>query len=205
MKVFTLTFEFQSYWHIGEGSEAGSYADALMKKDDVGLPFVPGKSVKGVLRQAFSTASENLWFGEYSATLVNRLFGEQGNKGIEAQGLLQISSARLLPQERAFFNNKKEDRKLLFTVLQSTAIDAHTGVAKEGSLRSIEVAVPVTLQAKLTVNPNHPDFSGLAEILESQFAHWLDLSLSLISELGAKRHRGLGKVVITAEANDGGR
>ncbi|MDE6805090.1 MAG: hypothetical protein K2J29_10705, partial [Muribaculaceae bacterium] len=44
--------EFFSDWHCGSGLSAGADVDALVIKDDCGLPFVPGKTVKGLVREA---------------------------------------------------------------------------------------------------------------------------------------------------------
>jgi CRISPR/Cas system CMR subunit Cmr4 (Cas7 group RAMP superfamily) len=95
---FTLTFELQSYWHIGDGKQAGVYADALVRKDN-GLPYIPGKSINGLLRDAFTMAEKNDWFGrrenKQQLPITTVLFGEGGPVGTEAQGLIQLTNATL--------------------------------------------------------------------------------------------------------------
>ena len=44
--------EFHTDWHCGSGLAAGADVDALVVKDQSGLPFVPGKTIKGLLREA---------------------------------------------------------------------------------------------------------------------------------------------------------
>lgn len=56
MSQFIITLDIQSYWHIGSGEEGGSYADALVLKNAAGLPYVPGKSLKGLYRDGFEKA-----------------------------------------------------------------------------------------------------------------------------------------------------
>ncbi len=43
MSTLYLKFELCSDWHIGNGKEAGAYADAMVLKDAHGLPYLPGK------------------------------------------------------------------------------------------------------------------------------------------------------------------
>ena len=41
--------KFLDYWHLGSGDSAGSMYDSIVVKDKFGLPYVPGKTVKGKL------------------------------------------------------------------------------------------------------------------------------------------------------------
>ena len=50
MQTLTYQIQFHSYWHCGSGLAAGAGVDALVVKDANGLPFVPGKTIKGLLR-----------------------------------------------------------------------------------------------------------------------------------------------------------
>ena len=197
---YHLTFELLSYWHIGNGSEAGAYADALVLKDSHGLPYIPGKSIKGLLRQAFMTANDNQWFGTPSCELMQLLFGDEKRSGEQAQGLIQLSSAHISAPEVAFFTQQPEAKSHLYQVLHSTAINEETGVAQETSLRSMEVAVPMTLTAILTLNTLHPEYARPENQVCGQFGAWLSQAVTLVTELGAKRHRGLGKVLVTSQA-----
>jgi CRISPR/Cas system CMR subunit Cmr4 (Cas7 group RAMP superfamily) len=197
---FTLTFELHSYWHIGNGKAAGAYADALVRKDQ-GLPFIPGKSINGLLRDAFTVADENDWFDEYQTatelSLTDLLFGAGGVQGHKAQGLLQLSNASLSAAEAHYFNANPQAKSRLYKVLTTTAINEH-GVALDGSLRGIEVAVPMVLSAALTLNQSHPNYQASETRLSGRFDTWLSQTLSLITVLGASRHRGLGKVTINS-------
>ena len=44
--------EFYSDWHCGSGLSSGSDIDSLVIKDEDGLPFVPGKTLKGQIGRA---------------------------------------------------------------------------------------------------------------------------------------------------------
>ena len=54
------TITMHSYWHCGSGLAAGSDVDALVVKDSNGLPFVPGKTMKGLVKEAVEEAVEAL-------------------------------------------------------------------------------------------------------------------------------------------------
>ena len=194
-----LTLDIQSYWHIGNGKEAGAYADALVLRNAHGLPYLPGKSLKGLLREAFTVALNHQWFADAPKELVSLLFGDENRTGLEAQGLIQLTSATLTGEEEAFFQREPAARAHLFEVIASTAIDPDTGIAKGGSLRTLEVAVPMRLHASINLNTGHPHYLAQANHLEKHFPVWLGQAVTLITELGAKRHRGLGRVVVTVE------
>lgn len=202
---FTLHFDMQSYWHIGDGRQAGVYADDIVRKHQ-GLPFIPGTTINGLLKGAFITAQNNHWFTQPTSLgeqPVHRcLFGEGGPDGFQSQGLLQFSNATLSASEQGWFAKNPQTRSHLYTVLTSTAIERTTGVAKEGAIRSLEVAVPMQLNAALSINDCHPQYKKQAHWLKTDFADWLDLSLSLLTGLGAKRTRGLGRVIVTASIKE---
>jgi CRISPR/Cas system CSM-associated protein Csm3 (group 7 of RAMP superfamily) len=192
-----LTFDMQSFWHIGTGVEGGAYADALTLKNNSGLPYLPGKSIKGLLREAFRTANENAWFDTEIKTLENVLFGSEERSGVEAQGLLQFTNAQLSVGETAHFVENSAYKKNLYKVISSTAIEKKTGVAKEASLRNIEVCIPMTLHAYIEVNTSHPTYQKYSSEFTEKLFSWIENALSLVTEVGAKRHRGLGQTNVT--------
>ncbi|MEZ8613791.1 RAMP superfamily CRISPR-associated protein [Vibrio sp. 10N.222.51.C8] len=185
--TFKLKFDIQSDWHIGSGEEGGAKADALVLKDEQGLPYLPGRAVKGLLREAFQKAEDNQWFTQ--SCTVATLFGCEGT-GIATQGIITVSNAVMQPSERRFFLENSKAKQHLYRVLYSTAIEHDSGVAKETSLRSMEVNVPMQLNAEID--------------LYSDDETWVDKItrvVPLITHVGAKRHRGLGQVMVSVEDN----
>ncbi|MFS2001855.1 RAMP superfamily CRISPR-associated protein [Vibrio breoganii] len=124
------------------------------------------------------TAQDNQWF---SSETLHRLLGSEGGE-LVSRGNLTVGSARLGEGERYFLSENKEAKKHLYRILYSTAIEHDTGVAKTTSLRSMEVAVPMTLHATLEIQ------NGTAEDIDA-----IKHAASLITHIGAKRHRGLGQ------------
>ncbi|MFB9214421.1 RAMP superfamily CRISPR-associated protein [Vibrio sinaloensis] len=199
-----LVFEMQSYWLAGTGSDAGAYADNLSSKDRHGLPYIPAKTQKGQLREAFQLAENNGWFSEFDkqfdTSLTGLLFGSESRDGKNGQGVLQFSNAELSDNEKAFFlepdsiEESNARKSCLFTLINSTAID-EMGKAKTYSLRSYEVAIPMTLISQLVAQSQHLP-SILREVIDQQLASWLDSVLPLVTHIGAKKQRGLGEVAI---------
>jgi len=44
--------EFFTDWHCGSGLSSGADLDLLVIKDKDKLPFIPGKTIKGLVREA---------------------------------------------------------------------------------------------------------------------------------------------------------
>ncbi len=57
MKRRLLKFRLSSYWHIGSGAGGDAVADSLVNRDAQGLPTIPGRTIKGLLRDAMGLAT----------------------------------------------------------------------------------------------------------------------------------------------------
>ncbi len=201
----TLKFNLSSYWRVGSGKGAEAMADALVLRDEVGLPLIPGRAVKGLLRDAMSLATlsgivsaENIerWFG---SELPGQTPGEDDQDTRLEEGRFHSREADLwfgsatLPQSwrdwarQASTDGAKDVLASLFTYQSSTAIGPD-GVARDHSLRVTEVAVPMELRAEVR-GPEH-DLSWVKD---------LEASLPLLRALGSRRSRGLGRVEVTLE------
>ena len=172
--------EFFTYWHCGSGLSAGADVDALVVKDNDELPFVPGKTVKGLLREAM----ENIAALKGICIPSDRLFGGSSDGGENVAGEVFFSNAEFTDEDKKVLvastvnaNTKLKD--YLCTSLSSTAIDKD-GCAKEGRLRKLEVVLPCTLTGVIR---NVPDKYG---------KDFID-GLRFIKRLGANRNRGLGR------------
>jgi len=180
------SIQFYSYWHCGSGLAAGASADALVVKDAYGLPFVPGKTIKGLLREVVE---------EYSGIEqgdIDTMFGKRADKDNEttAQGACFFSNACLREEERNLIITKKW-QKHLYDTIASTAIDEDTQTAKENSLRTIEVAVPCTM---------HGQISGVTD----NCAEKMKQALRMIKRIGVNRNRGLGRCDFKITEEEGG-
>ena len=180
--------KFHSPWHCGSGLAAGADSDLLVIKDKNGLPFVPGKTIKGLVREA---ATDILCFDKENVIDMQMLFGEESNyeKGDTQQGCLFFTNAGF-PQEIAESIIAFKDDEFLYSSTSSTAID-EDGVAKKHSLRKMEVTIPCELEGSIWFVP------------DSLCAEFLVKALKYIKRIGQNRNRGLGRCSITIKKEGG--
>ncbi len=206
-----ISIEFKGYWHAGSGRGTGHHLDAICERDTNGLPYLPGKQLKGLLRQAVARAEDWDWFSQHTIpsgpmlSLEDLLFGsesQQQSRYLSQPGMLQVHSAELPEAERLWLAQPEQasQRQALFDELFSTAIDEETGSASNGSLRGIEVCLPSILIAEVRLQ-----ITALDEDLRKQQQMWLDNPLAwqvieeastLIDAVGAHRNRGLGEAQV---------
>lgn len=197
--MIELRIQMLSFWHPGTGRGQGPGADAEANRDTVGLPQVPGRTLKGLLREAAETAAA---LGQVEGVEVSTLFGSAFSgpevdtgpdpaRHQSRQGTLSIYSAHLgrtaaeVPQWQAWGQSDKNHSKVrhLFRTIASTKLE--DGVAADHSLRSVEVVVPVHLTARVECS----DLPAATRVLQAAAPY--------VSALGAHRTRGLGRCIVT--------
>lgn len=192
----TYTLKFYSEWHCGSGLAAGADLDALVIKDKNKLPYVPGKTIKGLVREAVENIlSFKSGINAENKELFIRTFG---NADDEDWNMLKDDSEKdkekkedRMRKSETFFTNAELDDALkkiiireklepyLYRAVSSTAINEN-GVAKEYSLRRMETVVPCELTGKIVDVPD-------------EFAEFVKGGLKYIKRLGQNRNRGLGR------------
>lgn len=214
-----LQVDFINYWHVGSGRGNGSQVDALCARDADGLPVLPGRQLKGLLRHAVRRAEGWGWMEELALppgplqSHEQLLFGsssQEEDRFSTEPGVLLVDCARLPANERAWLAAAGEEdlRGELFSELFSTAID-ELGSARRFSLRGLEVSIPLQLQAalRLEVTTVQPDLRAQQRACIASGSAWkaLDCALPLLDALGANRSRGLGeaRVRLIGAANGG--
>jgi len=191
MSVIQLTAKFQTYWHVGTGKGAGQGVDALVDKDQLGLPQVSGKMLKGLFRDACFKLEQ--WEAVDSGR-TNQLFGSRtSDSRFETEpGILNFSALRLHEKERAALSHNQALISHLYKTLHSTTIDHKTGSAKEKSLRAFEVVVPIAVYGEIEINPTLLGAHNLSlDEVQAQIKQFSDY----ITHLGAMKTRGFGEVV----------
>jgi len=170
--------EILSDWHIGSGLDAGADADLIVLKDKNNLPYIPGKTVKGLLKDSLQEIIDVS--DEISTEKMNEIFGEEA----------EIYNSK---RQKAFFSNaelgKTEQNEIktnnlsshLYKNIASTKIGKN-GIAQKQSLRTIEVCMPVTLWGEITIKDEKQEYE---ELFEKAFK-WT-------RSIGVNRNRGLGR------------
>lgn len=172
MSNIKYTIEFYSQWHCGSGLSAGADVDALVVKDKDDMPYVPGKTIKGLVREAVENLMQ--FTGADKSGLIKQAFG----KGGKTTGCAHFGNAKLDEKERNAIVSANA-AQFLYNKVTTTAI-SDEGTAQEHSLRSIETVVPCTLYGEIT---------GVPEELTDDIVR----SFGLIKRIGHKRTRGLGR------------
>lgn len=179
-----VTIQFYSFWAIGSG-KGGNSKDSIILLDDDGLPFIPGRTLKGLIRDAFLECG-------YTDEKAIKLFGHIKNDDIKTENLqagkLRFNSA-YLPDE--FKSLDKEVKAKLFHTKTATRL-AENKQAVDNSLRKNELSIPLELHTTIL---NKNDNSEL----DNEDFKKIENALKMLKIMGEKRHRGLGRCKITAE------
>lgn len=174
-----LHIQFDSEWLVAGGPSTLGTADLAPMLDGDGLPFIPGRTLRGLLREAVLTV--DIACGRADSNC-DRLFGTR--KSTESQGAgdgsTRIGDA-LLPRAIAERCRLREDRCDLLHTTRRTSLELGTRVAKARSLREMEVAI-----AGLCL-------SGPVECSSREDLELLAFAGGLIRHLGHSRSRGLGR------------
>lgn len=169
---------FLSDWHAGSGLSSGANADAVVIKDKYNLPYLPGKTVKGLLKDVFNDFSD-LDSNFISIDFVDHYFGSfNEEENCSNKGVLFFSNAELHKKEKNEIS--EEMSHFLYRNISSTKIESN-GVTAPGSLHAIEVTIPVTL---------HGYIDG---VIRDKDIVLFEKAFNYLRHIGANRNRGLGR------------
>lgn len=148
---YRLTFE--SSFHLGSGMRAG-LVDRLVVRDGAGFLYVPGSTIKGVLRERCEqlAALFNLqvtsphveaWreADRDDPDIVARIFGTRFSPGS-----LYFDDARMIEEDRALFEAESEDQRDQFRAWQverrtQVSLSRRTRTAQHGMLYTSEYGI----------------------------------------------------------------
>ena len=167
--------ELLSDWHVGSGLDSTTNVNALVLKDENDLPYLPGKTIKGLMKDAFWDLYE---VGQCELEIIYEIFGKNEQDRSSGEGRAFFSNAGLPQTEKSeILDHQLMD--YLYRNIASTAIEK-TGLAKTASLRVRQVTIPIGLRGYI---------SGLKDWDEAL----LEKAGKLIRHLGGNRNRGLGR------------
>ena len=164
--------KFYSPWHCGSGLGGGNDADYCPIKDIDGFPFIPGKTIKGLFREASEVLNDKKF--------TERIFGIASTKNDEfdQSGEAIWSNAELSTEERNEIKGNSLVEKIYlnqyFTKINSN------GITEDKSLRRGEYAIPMLLKATIMV-PSKDDVEPIKNCM------------GYIKHIGLQRSRGFGR------------
>uniref|UniRef100_A0ACD5GWT4 RAMP superfamily CRISPR-associated protein n=1 Tax=Desertifilum tharense IPPAS B-1220 TaxID=1781255 RepID=A0ACD5GWT4_9CYAN len=202
---FIITIHMASDWHVGSGTGRGEI-DSEVQRDTDGLPYIPAKTLTGILRDGCEQVALALDNGGERGkwhNWVNFLFGDQptlAQDSIEIEpcpAVLSIRSAYLCKELQNALKARPKLKDAIAFIKPGVTIDCETGSTKPNFLRFEEV---VRMDAVLTSKNCTLDFDGYLNITDEQkkmaFA-LLVAGTKMVERLGGKRRRGNGTCKIT--------
>jgi CRISPR-associated protein Csx10 len=206
MKQYTIEIELKSDTFIGSGEGFGATIDSDILFDDMGIPYIPAKRIKGCLKDSASQVCRMFKDSDIDLPklldkdngieaiddFVNSVFGKSGsdrsapiyfaNLVIEEYDE-NYKWLQYLAQEYKFLVSRDTILPSFTMLRRQTAIGEETGIAKNNSLRTIRV-----IKKGLT-------FNGHISIADdSDNINLLALSCLNLKNIGTKRNRGFGNV-----------
>lgn len=191
----SIEITFLSDWGTGTGTGRGGDVDRVIARDSTGLPFVPGKTLTGVLRNACEEAAHALDEGGPGVwhAWLRWLFGDQPDQkrvdGRPWPAALSIRPGVLGPGPQARARADRRFAQAAVLVRPGVEINSDTGVAKDDSLRMEERA----LRGLKTFSPASLNIDRLpreARVL-------LVAGARLVDRIGGKRRRGAGRCQVS--------
>ncbi len=194
MERLRLEIKLKSYALVGSGEGFGSIIDQDVIFDDFGLPYIPARRIKGLLRESSLEICE-MGLG-FEKKHVDSIFGKP-----DKDSDISISNLRIKDDEKvcqwllwAFDNkgfkgllNRNSVIDVLTEIRHQTAIEEDKGIAHEGSLRTIRVLKPEIENIELK-------FEGVLNLNNYSVLYEQLLSYACINlrHIGAMRNRGFG-------------
>lgn len=180
-KTVDFSVKLLSDMCCGNGQGNGSDVDMCCCFDRFGLPEIPAKRFKGLLREkALFLAENNFCSSEEAESLFG---GENGRSSRIRVNNLRIKDADELAEVSDKYNSR-EISEVYSEKRYQTAVDKN-GVTKTGSLRIVEtVRKGIEFEGRIFVT----DFTEADEKI-------IGGSLKLLRNIGLSKNRGLGEIL----------
>ncbi len=199
-----IRIELKSDLCAGSGYSYAGIVDSDSCYDEHGLPYIPGRRLRGCLRET----AEQLLYAKYDAGKIEELFGKTGedfgsslkigNAHIEKASEISRDICFAQKQNRPEFSTQEILGRFSHIVGQTRMEE---GVAEKGSLRYTRV-----VNQKSPIGGENLVFE--ADVcFEEEHEEILRDTICATRHLGLKRNRGLGNVKMTlekAETENGG-
>jgi CRISPR-associated protein Csx10 len=194
MTQLKLKIELLSDTMIGSGDGYGAVIDSDVVYDEIGIPFIPARRIKGCLRDSALQVVERLNFANinlFSEDDVKNIFGKKGAKfsaDIRFDNLFISDYEKTKAVFSFLIKNKKDDFSIDSIINSFTNIRRNTeiekGIAKEHSLRTMRVLNKgISFEGDVAIDSSNDNSNFL-----------IALAAMNLKRIGSKRTRGLGEI-----------
>ncbi len=214
MSEWDVSFTFHSWWRVGSGAGRMGVLDELVARSPDGLPWIAGKTLKGLVREALYELAD---FGQIKDDIPELICGSAPQDKLDDEnednftanrkrfstkkGHVRFGSAEMPKEWRDWASSKKNENSpiidALFDKRNMGAIE--NGVAKDNSLRSVEVTAPMVLEAKIQIISQEDITQDRADEISEALVN----CAPLIRRIGRGRTRGFGRVSVKIEKSGG--
>ncbi len=195
MTEYILQIKLQSPLTSAAGEGRVGVVDRDIAFDDLGLPVLPSRRIKGLWREAYRDVADAWKLCGESPIPADHIFGKSGQKPGDGDACLYIANAELQEASslREWLKYLQHDKKLhpddvvqhFATVRAQTSIARRTGAALENTLRLTRtVKAGRVFQARVR----------FFEPPDNALLNALSLGTAALQHMGTARSRGLGKV-----------
>lgn len=201
-KEFNMQLTFRSDWHIGTGAGIPGVSDRAILRDDDGFPFIPGRTIRGILRDMHEQLAGLAHLKDKIPT-PEEIWGtrQKGAEKTSREGRWLVSNGELPPKIKTPLKDASEEVRRIwlneFTfIAPRISLDPRKRV-KEDHLAFIEMGRK-GLQFEFTISKRDGSMMDDKEML------LLRLLTLTVQRLGGTRRRGKGRVEFCL-LNDGNR
>lgn len=200
--LFTMRVTMLSDWHIGLGQSKGD-VDAIVQRDRDGLPYIPGKTLTGILRDSCELAALGLDNGNEKGVWsqwVDFLFGTQPaleEGAIESSpqpAIISLRSAHFPDSLKNALSVNTKVKDAIAFIKPGISIDNDTGCAKTDFLRFEEMIRKGAILDAKDCQINYP--ADISDDDKKRVEALLLAGAKLTERIGGKRRRGAGKCKI---------
>ena len=191
-----ITITLKSDLCTGSGYSYAGIVDSDICYDEVGLPYIPGKRLKGCFREVAESSLYNI----YDMQTVLYIFGEAGNK---EEGKLRVGNAYICNYDQIKRRLKGLIVKEPELINSQAILSEYSHVIGQTEISEKGVAEKTSLRFTRAINHYDPlniksEMTFVAEIqadVDEKNKNAIEDIVRCTRNIGLKRNRGMGSVV----------
>lgn len=183
--IIEYKIDFFSFWICSAGFSPILGNKALATKDSDGLPYIPGKTIKGILKENVKKMIDWKYSGDDESQNCSRNMLKEACKSLfgcqTKTGTAHFSDATLPEEERSYIISTGTQRFLFFETAHQNSTNKQT--------YELEVVIPCTLYGYIYIpSQTYNNISVITDLFHDSFGY--------IKRIGLHRKTGYGRCQI---------